>query len=171
MVYFQVLNHLEESKNGIDFPVLEKTLAQTKRVLRKNGLLLIITALPTIMRESIWFSQIHPDINDKLCKSYPSTKQNMDLFKKHRFQCISAVNLIPTTTCFFNNMCLNPEGPLSKEWRDGVSMLQIAGPEKEKEMIQMVVDMKEKDTLVQFVDDHDRSSEIGIMTLYACISL
>ena len=167
----QVLNHLEDKWNGIDFPVLEKTLVHTKRVLRKNGVLLIIAATPSIMGESIWFSQIHPDITDKACKVYPSAKRSMNLFTKHGYQCVSAMNLIPTPASFYNEHCLHPEAPLDKGWRDGICVLQIAGSKTENELIQMVLNMKQKGTLNQYVTDHDRSSEIGVMTLFVCTSL
>ena len=66
---------------------------------------------------------------------------------------------------------MNPEGPLNEKWRKATSMFEVAGQEKEKEMIQIVLDMKEKGTLNQFVTDHDRTSEIGKMTLFVCISI
>ena len=95
----------------------------------------------------------------------------MNLFAKHGFNCLSAMNLVPTATSFYNKYYLNPEGPLDEDWRNGVCIFQSAGTEVEKELVQMVLDMKEKGTLTQFVIDHDRSSEIGIITLYSCISV
>ena len=148
---------------------MEKTLAQTKRILRKNGILVVMACSRSIINDAIWFSQIHPDITDKLSKINPSVKQYIALFSKHGFKCVSAMNLIPTTSIFDDR--LNPEGPLNEDWRIGTSMFQLAGPEKEKEMVQFVLDMKDKGTLEQFVSDHDRTTEIGEMTLFVCISV
>ena len=65
---------------------------------------------------------------------------------------------------------LNPESPLDDQWRIATSMFQVAGRDKENEMINRVLDMKANGTLKQFATDHDRTSEIGKATLFLCIS-
>ena len=127
--------------------------------------------MPPIFREAIWFVQVHSDISEKLAKTYPSVKQYMALFNKHGFRCVSALNLLSTGAPHFNDIYLNPEGPLNEDWRTATSMFQIAGPEKEKEIMNRVLDMKEKDNLTQFMNAHDRTSDIGMMTLFVCISI
>ena len=95
----------------------------------------------------------------------------MALFTKHSYNCVAALNMLLPRTPGCDHAYFNPEGPLDEDWRIATSMFQIAGPEKEKEMIKMVLDMKVKGTLKQFVADHDRTSEMGVMTLLVCISV
>ena len=123
------------------------------------------------MSEAQRCAQIHPEISEILYRIFPSLNQHMALFTKHSYKCVAALNMLLPRTPGCDNAYFNPEGPLDEDWRIATSMFQIAGPEKEKEMIQMVLDMKEKGTLKQFVVDHDRTSEMGVMTLLVCISV
>ena len=105
---------------------------ETKRVLHKNGILAIMACPPPLISEAIWFAQIHPTITDKLSKLTPTVKQYIALLNNHGFKCLSAVNLLPTTTSMYGSS-LNPEGPLYEDWRTGTSMFELAGPKKENE--------------------------------------
>ena len=80
------------------------------------------------------------------------------------------MNLLPIESSQFTfSDFLNPESPLNEEWRIGSSMLKVAGPEKEKELIEIVKDMKKAGTLDKFVSDHDHTSEMGGVTLFVCV--
>ena len=150
--------------------MLEKTLLNTKRVLRPNGVLVIITVLKSTSTQAIWHTQIHPTITELVSKFYPSAKQYFDLFAKCGFYIASAMNFLNTETSLMHTGYWNPEGPLNEEWRNAVHIFGVAGPAVEKELIDIVLAMKENGTLEDFMIQNDHTSERGMCTLFVCIS-
>ena len=168
--FFQVLHHMDKDLDGKNFPMLEKTLLDTKRILRPNGVLVITTVLQSTITHAIWYDQIHPGITEVLSKCCPSAKQYFDLFAKCGFYCVSAMNFLTTPTSLMHTDYWNPEGPLNEEWRNAVNVFGVAGPAKEKEMIDIVLAMKENRLLEDFMVQNDHTSERGMYTLFICIS-
>ena len=166
----QVLHHTEKVGDGKNFPMLEKILRDTKRILRPNGVLIIVNILPSTFKHSIWWTQIHPGITEVLCKRYPSAKQYFDLFAKIGFHCVSAMNFLTTPTSLMKTDYWNPEGPLNEEWRNAVNCYDLCGSVKKKEMVDIALAMSEKGTLEEFMVENDRTSERGMYTLFVCIS-
>ena len=64
----------------------------------------------------------------------------------------------------------NPEGPLSEVWRKSANVFDVPGSDKVKEMIDIILDMKEKGTLEKFLIEHDHTSERGLFTFFVCVS-
>ena len=170
-VYLQVLHHIDEGKGDGQFPALEKTLQETKRILRPNGVLIVSAATPSIVNESTWFTQIHNGITQKILKALPTNKQYIEMFTKHGFKCVSEMNLLMGATPSLFKNYLDPEGPLKKDWRIGTSAFGLANEEDMKEVESMITEMKEKGTLERFIREHDRTAELGIAALYVCISV
>ena len=139
---FQVLHHIDKDRDGKNFPMLEKTLLNTKRILRPKGVLVITTLLQSTITQAIWCTQIHPGITEVLSKCFPSAKQYSDLFAKCGFHSVSAMNFLNTATPLMHIDYWNPEGPLNEEWRKAVHVGGVAGPAKEKEMVDIVLAMK-----------------------------
>ena len=150
--------------------MIEKTLLNTKRILRPKGALVITTVLRSTIKQTIWCTQIHPGITDVISKCHPSAKQYFDLFAKYGFHGVSAMNFLNTATSLMHTDYWNPEGPLNEEWRNAVNVCGVAGLAKEKEVIDIVLAMKENGTLEEFVVENDHTSERGMYTLFVCIS-
>ena len=167
---FQVLHHIDKDWDGKSFPMLEKTLLNTKRILQPKGVLIITTILQSTITQAIWCNQIHPGITEVLSRCYPSAKQFFDLFAKCGFHTVSAMNFLNTETSSMHTGYWNPEGPLNEEWRNAVHVCGVAGPAKEKEMIDIVLTMKKNGTLEDFMVQNDHTSERGLYTLFVCIS-
>ena len=51
------------TKTGL--PLLKKLLHNTKRILRNKDVLVITTALPTSIKESLWFTQLHQPVTNQ----------------------------------------------------------------------------------------------------------
>ena len=65
--------------------MMEKALLETRRVLRPNGLLLVSTCLPIIIKEALWFPQIHQDYRDTLASLTPTAEEYHVIFDKTGF--------------------------------------------------------------------------------------
>ena len=152
------------------FPVLEKTNKETKQILRPNGVLVVSSPTPSIIKDAAWFTQIHHGVTQKILKMVPTNKQYIEIFAKCGLKCVSEMNLLTGTTSMFNNY-LDQEGPLKEDWRKGTSAFGLANVEEIKEIEDRVTEMKEKGALKQFMPQHDRTSELGIVALYVCISV
>ena len=138
-------------------------------MLRPNGVLLISTCLPTIIKEALWFTQIHQGYRDKLASLTPSAIENLAIFDRTGFQCVAAMNLLSNELPTFIRNYSDPEGPLKEDWRKGTCMYEFVDSQLLSEMENAFFDMKEKGMLKQFMADHDRTSSLGMVTVYACV--
>ena len=166
-----MLYHIDEGKGDGKFPALERTLTETKRVLRPNGVLLVSTPTPNIVKEASWFSQIHQGVTQKILRAIPTNKQYLEMFAKHGFRCVSEMNLLTGATPSLFKNYLDPEGPLKEEWIIGTNAFGLANATEMQEIENIVTELKEKGKLERFMREHDKSSELGIVALFVCISV
>ena len=154
------------NNNGV--PLLEKTLHDAKRILRPKGALVITTQLPTYVRDAIWYMQIQPEVTEKMTKTLMPAKQYIALFKKHGYKCVSAMNFLSATKTIFVDYH-DPEGPLNEEWRVGTNEFGLADGREIDDMEEKLLALKEKGKLRDFVEEHDKTLEMGISTLFVCV--
>lgn len=166
IMFNQSLNHLDDIRDGKNYPKLEQTLTDAKT---QRGLLIISTVLSTTVRESIWFRRCQSEIKEKLAKTHLSVTQYMDMFDKHGFQCVTAINLITAAGENINLNYSDPESILDEDWRQASSMFGIATDAEIEEMISAIYDKKENGTLEQFVKENDHMNKRGFVTLFACM--
>lgn len=170
IMFNQSLHHLDDIRDGKNYPKLEQTLTDAKRILRQRGVLILSTVLSTTVRESIWYLQCQSEIKEKLAKTHLSVHQYMNMFDKHGFQCETAINLL---TAAGANIYLNhsdPESILDEDWRQASSMFGIATDAETEEIISAIYDKKENGTLEEFVRENDHTNKRGFVTLFACMS-
>ena len=129
-----------------------------------------MTCLPSTFKESVWVTQIHPGIAEAVSKCHQSVNQYLDWFAKYDFRCVSAMNFLNTPTTSLHHQYWNPEGPLSEVWRKSANIFEVVDSEKVQEMVDIVLDMKEKGTLEEFMVEHDHTSERGLLTSFVCVS-
>lgn len=170
VLFYQSLHHLDKFGDGRTYPVLEQALTGTHRVLKEDGVLLIMTDLSSTVRESLWFLQAHVGIREKIAQTYMPVQQYISLFQMHNFKCVSAVNLLTATGDNFLNDYFDPEGPLKDEWRRATSVFDIATDEEIKEMEGFLLDKKRKGTLEKFMIEHNHTQDRGYGTLFAYIA-
>ena len=168
---FQVLHHIEEINDYDNFPVIEKTLMETKRTLRPKGVLIALVPSPALVKESEWFTQLLPSVTDKLLQYLPTNKQYTDMFKKCGYRVVSEMNLLTGATPSLFTNYYDLDGPLKETYRTGTSAFDIASSDEIKEIETIVRGLKTTGRLKQFVNDHDRTAELGIASLYCCISI
>ena len=66
---------------------------------------------------------------------------------------------------------MDAEGPLDEAWRTGTSDFCLASRDEIAKIEQIITDLKMNGSLEEFVKDHDRTGELGVFTMYACISV
>ena len=162
-----MLHHADNTGDGEHFPIMEEIFRETKRVLRPKGVMAIITCLPT-GRDAIWYMKLHEKLLDRHCKLFPTVKQFLRMFNKCGFECQTKLNFLGAD--LWKNY-LDPEGPLKKEWRLGDSLFGYATNEEIKEIEDYVRTMKENGTLEKFVEENDKTLEIGVLTLIVCTTV
>ena len=165
---FQVLHHLDDTANGKDFPIIEETLREAKRVLRQNGVMIIADALPYSLREASWIGQLDTKLMERFSKLFPSVTQYKEMLEKNGFQMVSKLNILGSELV---KNYFDPEGPLKKEWRNGLSVFGLATEKEILNIEQRVRKMNEDGTMVQFMKEHDKVSQIGTLAILACVSL
>lgn len=170
IMFNQVLHHLDDTRDGENYPRLEHTLEDARRILKNKGVLIISTTLSSTIRESIWFLQLQANIREKLIKTYPSVDQYIEFFHKHGFRCVTAMNLLNATGVDIYPNYLDPESILDEEWRQATSIFGIATDTEIKEMESVVLDKKKDGTMEVFVHANDHTHKRGLVTLFACIS-
>ena len=60
VMFNNTLQHLDDVRDGKNYPKLEQTLKETKRILKNDGMLIITTGLPQNVRESLWYLELLP---------------------------------------------------------------------------------------------------------------
>ena len=160
---------MDDTRDGKKYPRLEQTLEDAYRILKKEGVLIISTALSSTIRESVWFLQLQAEIREKIAKTYLSVDQYIDFFDKHGFRCVTAMNLLNATGVHIYPNYLDPESILDKNWQKATSLFDIASGTEIKKMESTVLDKKKDGTLESFVKENDHSHKRGLVTLFACI--
>ena len=161
---------MDDARDGENFPRLEQALADVQRILRPRGMLIISTVLSTTVRESIWFLQLQAGIRDKLAKTHLSVNQYMDMFGRHGFRCVTAVNLLTATATNIYPNFLEPDSILDESWRQASNMFDVATNVEMDQMITAARDKKANGGLDAFVKENDHTSSRGFVTIFACTS-
>ena len=147
--------------------MIEETLRNAKGILKQNGLVTVTTMLPTVLRDSIWYTSLVPDYTNILAKILPSTEQFGKIFASSGFRCVSAVNFLRHGSSAGLLDYLNPEGPLDPKWRIPSFLL----PDDTTTMEEQVVNMKQKGSLRKYMMDRDQTSEMGFGSQFMFMSI
>ena len=170
-ILFKVLHHLAADANGVDFPEIEHSFREAKRVLCQNGNMVITEVTPIMIRKSYWYCQLgrlNNPLLDRFCKRLPTVDEYLKMFAAHDFNCVSKLNILSSG---FHENYFDPEGPLKKEWREGISFFSFATEEEIRDIEQFTRELIENVKIEQFIEEHDKQYEIGNLMILACISL
>ena len=147
---------------------MEVMFNEAKRVLNTGGLMIITEVLPSTLRESLWYCQLNASLCERVCKLFPSIKQYLSMFDKYKFQCVTKLNILGSELL---TLYKDPSGPLDEEWRKSDSMYGMATEQEISDIEEYVKQMIEDKTISQYIKIHDRTLEIGFLTLLVCRSL
>ena len=150
-----------------DFPTVEETFTDARRVLRPEGVMVITEVLPSTIRNAIWYTRLNQRLCDKYCSMFPSMNQYFEMLNQS-FKCLSKQSILGTNN---RESYTNPEGPLHGDWRkvNGISFFAMATEEEIRRMEGQVRQLIADGKMVQFIKDHDKTLEIGFLTVLVCI--
>ena len=156
-----MLHHIDDTGNGVDFPIVEEVFLEAKRTLRYKGIMLLLTWLPTA-RNYVWYDLLHEGLLDRHVKLFPSIEQYLSMFTKCGFKIRTKLNILGADLLKDYH---DAEGPLRESWRKGDSVFGYASQEEIREIEDCVQKMKENGTLEEFVRTHDKALDVGFITL------
>ena len=88
----QVLDFVEKSPNGDEYPGIIATMIEARRVLSPKGKVAIVTTSPKAFVESVWFTQIIPETAmSRYIKKYPNLSQWEAICDKSGFRIANKV--------------------------------------------------------------------------------
>ena len=136
------------------------------RVLRDKGVLMFTMPLPATVG-SPWYTHLQPEFIRKVAHHFPSTEQYMDLFASTGFTCVAGVNLLSKAMPPLLKNHFDHDGPFKLEWRIATCVFNNV---KGELLENILADLKQKAPLKEFMETHDRTSDLGQITLFVCIS-
>lgn len=130
VMFNQVIHHLDTPSSGEEgaWPRLTTALAESRRVLKEGGLLVINTCRREQVRDGFWYTILVPEATERLAARYVPTGKLRALLDRAGFSVIREA--VPLDEMFGGNRYLDPEGPFDKAWRDSDSFWALAGPEE-----------------------------------------
>lgn len=92
------------------------------------------------------------------------------MFDKCGFQCVSAMNFLSKATPTMITSYYDYDGPMKENWRKGTCVFDMLNEQETCELREVILNLNKNGSLKQFMFEHDRTSEFGWLTLFACIS-
>ncbi|XP_052788420.1 uncharacterized protein LOC128223165 isoform X2 [Mya arenaria] len=163
-VMFNLVLHHIDSKDDETYSEAVQALAESRRVIGPNGIIIITTVLKDNIT-NIWYCNLNEKLNKRFCKRMPSLEQFNSMFRACALKCVQRMNFLGSS--LVSNYG-NYEGPLDKEWRSFISYWAYATDEELDEIKQKVTDLKEKGQLVSWCKARDHVDTSGFITLFLC---
>ena len=161
------MHHLDGTANGKDFPIIEQLFGDTKRILRCNGIMIVLTCTPFV-KNVIWYASLYKDLFDRHLKRMPSVMQFTSMLSKCKLELRTKLNVLGAELLPNN---YDAEGPLKESWRKGNSLFANASDKEIQEAEDLVRKMKGNGTLEDFMLKHDKALDIGgLPTILLAIS-
>lgn len=167
VLFSLVLHHIDDWSKAPSFEKAEKTLQEAKRVLRPGGLLVVGEFLQTTIQESIWYMQLSESLLGRFSKRFLTSKQILTMLENAGFNCRSKFNILGSD---FIKHYWDPIGPLRDEWWKAYAagLLAMITKEEMEAVKNMVKEKNENGTMDQYMKEHDRTLEIGCVSIFVC---
>ena len=159
---------MDNTGNGEQFPVMEEVFKESRRVLRRGGIMVIAGCLPFTQKHSIWFNHLHLGVTERWCKLFPTIKQYEAMFDKCGFKIVSKMNCLGLDLL---KHYTDPEFAVKPEWRSGSSYFGFATESELLEIEEKAKTMVDNGTMVGFIKEHNKVSEIGALNILMCRAL
>ncbi|XP_053406444.1 ubiquinone/menaquinone biosynthesis C-methyltransferase UbiE-like [Mercenaria mercenaria] len=164
VVFNLVLNHLDIDNPA--FPNSVKTLKESVRILRPDGLIIISTVLTTTVSRIQWFSQLNMEITNRYNASVmPSLEQFEQMFEDAGIKCIQKINTLGAD--IIKNY-YNLDDILDESLRAPRPYWTFATKEEVADVVQKVKALKAKGEYEKWVKEHDLTSTTGVVTIFFC---
>ncbi|WAR12737.1 hypothetical protein MAR_026917, partial [Mya arenaria] len=98
-----------------DAVMFNLAITEARRVIKKNGVLIVTTQLPNILKNNLWFSRINENLTERNMKRWPELDYYESTFSAAKFELVETVNILSKHYLNENEFY---EGPLHDWWRD-----------------------------------------------------
>ena len=155
VMFNQVLHHLDgEDGEGGGWPKLSQALAETRRVLRANGVLLINTCTQQQLADGFWYAPLIPLAIGRMARRYIPVPALLELLDEHGLRPVARE--VPFGDSFYGERALDPSGPFDAAWRSGDSVWALATPTELQEALQQLQMMHDAGTVDAFVAQREQ---------------
>ncbi|XP_045189765.2 uncharacterized protein LOC123547059 isoform X3 [Mercenaria mercenaria] len=159
-----VLNHLDDEDDN-EYPTCVEALKEAKRVLRKDGLIISSTVLPSTLKHAVWYTQLNTSLTERYIKRLPSLEQFEYMFQAADISCVQKMNISGSDLQKVYH-CL--EGPLDSSWRAD-QVYWLSATEGDLNVVkQKIKELKAKGKLDEWVKQHDNVNTCGLLTIFVC---
>ncbi|XP_053377292.1 uncharacterized protein LOC123534262 [Mercenaria mercenaria] len=164
VVFNLLMNHLDIDNPA--FPNSVKTLKESVRILRPNGLIIISTVLATTLSRATWYSQLNMELTNRHNASVlPSLEQFEQMFEDAGINCIQKLNILGSD---IYKTYYNLDDILDESLRAPRAYWTFATKEEVAEVVQKVKALKAKGEYEKWVKEHDHTRTTGVVTIFFC---
>ena len=161
----KVLHHIQTDPDGVNFPAVEETIFEAKRVLKKDGVIAIGTCFPDTYISLIWYTKLSDAISDRFRKRFPSFDQLSSIFDRNGLKLLSKLDVYEPPIPKIVAAMTDPLGPTKKAWRDINSYWALGTPEEIADIENKVLKMHDEGTLELFVKENTKMDYLYRPTL------
>ncbi|XP_045169796.2 uncharacterized methyltransferase YodH-like [Mercenaria mercenaria] len=165
VMFNSVLHHLDRTNS--DFSNVIETLQESRRILRRKGVIVITTILPETFAEALWFMQIDRKVAQRFIENNAlSLNQLYKIFEAAGICCTQKMTVLGSDLL---NHYYNVEDPLEVSLRRILNEFwSFATVAEVSELVKRVKDLKDSEELEAWIKSHDRTSTMGILTIMIC---
>ncbi|KAL4218414.1 hypothetical protein ACF0H5_023150 [Mactra antiquata] len=162
VVLFSLVLHHLESDNG-NFKQLQSAVNNASNVLVDNGLLLIIAQTHTDLCNN-WYCKLNPNITRNYCQRFAPEEVYERYFKAAGLKLLQSIKIRGQLMADH----FRSDGPLDASWRNCDSFWTVASNDDMRAVEEKIKELKDDNMLEQWIQDNDRTSEDGCITLFVC---
>ena len=103
----------------------------------------------------------------KIYDFFPAMEQYHRMFIESGFECLTKLNILGTEFLKDN---YDAKGPFREDWGKSLSLFGMASDGEIEEIENYVRELRERGKLEEFLKSNDKTLDVGIFTLFVCVS-
>lgn len=159
----QVLHHLDDDSTSSKFPNVRDMLAESSRVLRGGGVIILNTCAREQLFEAFWWADLIPEAVGRMAARIPSVDQTVEMLTEAGFGIDGVV--VPLYDVLQGPSYFDPEGPLKESFRDGDSTWALVSNRELTRAMDRIRDMNRDGSIDAFLAEREeRRRRVGQTT-------
>lgn len=165
-------NIKNDESNGDEmllYPNASEAIFESKRVLKKNGVLFALTMSPVQVSEAVWYHRLMPDVSYRYGNKFPPISTLEEIMENVRMSDVTTLAILNSVEYSWEHF-KHLDGPFCEEWRNCDSFFSLATNEELGKGLEWLKDMKHDGTLKEFFQQgENKRHELGSHTLLVAI--